>query len=83
MALNHKRNRHMLESNILTVPQAAQEKGCTRQAIYNALNRGHLTPVAMGTFTAIAKDEKYSDYAVKHTGGRAHKSYRAKRTTQE
>ena len=73
----------MVEPNILTVPQAAKEKGCTRQAIYHALNRGDLTPVAMGTFTAIAKDEKYRAYEVKHTGGRAHKSYQAKHSTQE
>lgn len=56
--------------NILTVPQAAEEKGCSRQAVYMALRRGALTPVEMGTFKAVARDDKYRAYRPTRPGKR-------------
>ncbi len=39
---------HLPPPNILTAAEAAKEKACTTQAIYNALNRGDLNEFKMG-----------------------------------
>ena len=65
------------EPNVLLATKAAREKGCTAQAIYNALDRGDLNEVQMGRHRFVVKDEKYEDYTVQETGGRAHSAYRS------
>ena len=69
----------MFEPNVITVTATACLKGCTRQAVYNAIGRGDLNTVQMGSFTLIAKDEKYQAYKIKETGGRSHKRYSEKK----
>lgn len=69
----------MKEPNVILATIAAQEKGCTSQAIYNAIARGNLNAVRMGRQWLVMKDKKYSAYQVQETGGRLHKSYAEKR----
>ena len=64
------------EPNVLTVAETARQKGCTRQAVYNALDRGDLTEVKMGAQRLVAWDDAFRRYEVKETGGRLHESYR-------
>ena len=66
----------MAEANVIAVAEATKEKGCTAQAIYNALDRGDLTELRMGGIRLILKDEAYAAYQVKQTGGRTHKRYK-------
>ena len=66
----------MAEANVIAVAEAAKEKGCTAQAIYNALDRGDLTEIRMGGIRLIMKDAAYDAYQVKQTGGRTHKRYK-------
>ena len=73
----------MFEPNVTSVSQAAREKRCTRQAIYNAIERGDLNTVSVGQLTLIAKDEKYESYQVQRTGGRLHKRYVEKQTHKD
>ncbi len=68
----------MTTPNVITVAEAAREKACTAQAIYNALDRGDLTEVRMGGIRLIMKDAAYKAYQVKATGGRTHKRYQEK-----
>lgn len=65
----------MLDPNVIIASEAAREKGCTAQAIYNAIDRGDLNAVRMGRHRMVVKDEKYAVYTVKKTGGRTHKRY--------
>ena len=65
-----------MEPNVIPAAEAARRKGCTTQAIYNAVERGVLNGVRVGTSRLIALDEKWDAYAVKETGGRLHRSYR-------
>ncbi len=68
----------MKTPNVITAAEAAREKACTTQAIYNALDRGDLNEVRMGGIRLILKDEAYKAYQVKQTGGRTHKRYQDK-----
>ena len=68
----------MMKPNVITAAEAAREKGCTDQAIYNALDRGDLNEVRMGGMRLILKDAAYRTYQVKATGGRVHKRYQEK-----
>ena len=63
------------EPNVITIGEAAKEKRCTRQALYNAIERGDLNTVMLGRYQVIARDEKYEAYEVQETGGRLHKCY--------
>lgn len=73
----------MLEPNVTTVTGAAREKGCSRQAIYNAIERGDLNIVPLGGLSMVARDEKYRAYHVQATGGRLHRSYQEKHQERE
>lgn len=68
----------MPEPNVITPAVAAQEKGCTTQAIRNAASRGDLNAVRMGTSVLIMRDKKYRAYQVQETGGRLHRDYQEK-----
>ncbi len=49
---------------VITAAEAAREKACTTQAIYNALDRGDLNEVRMGGIRLILKDAAYEAYQV-------------------
>ena len=66
-----------MKPNVTTAGEAAHEKGCTDQAIYNALDRGDLNEVRLGGMRLILKDAAYKAYQVKETGGRRHKASQA------
>ena len=68
----------MPKPNVTTAKEAAREKDCTQQAIYNALDRGNMSEVRLGGTRLIIKDAKYNAFKVKQTGGRAHKAYTQK-----
>ena len=72
-----------MKPNVITAAEAAREKGCTDQAIYNAIDRGDLNGVRMGGMRLILKDAVYQSYQVKTTGGRAHRRYQEKHQTRE
>lgn len=65
----------MKQPNVILATLAAGEKGCSRQAICNAIDRGDLTGVRMGRQRMVLLDKKYREYQVKTTGGRLHRSY--------
>ena len=65
----------MAKPNLTTVRDAAREKACTTQAIYNALDRGDLTEVRLGSTRLVVLDARYERFRVKTTGGRTHQSY--------
>lgn len=65
-----------MDPNVIPASEAARRKGCTAQAIYNAIGRGDLTAVRMGRSWLVATDEKWEAYAVRETGGRLHRQYR-------
>jgi len=65
----------MQEPNILPATEAARQKACTAQAIYNAVARGDLNGLRMGAHHLVFRDEKYAAYRVQETGGRLHKQY--------
>lgn len=68
----------MSEPNVILASEAARRKGCTAQAIYNAIDRGDLNAVRMGRYRMVALDEKYEAYRVQETGGRLHEGYQPK-----
>lgn len=57
----------------LTTSAAANRKGCTRQAINNAIRRGEINATRHGRAWVIADDAALAAWSVKETGGRAHK----------
>lgn len=70
-----------MSTDFITVSQAAQEKGCTGQALRNAIQRGDLNAVRPGPCsTLILRDDAYHAFQVQSTGGRAHARYKAKHT---
>lgn len=73
----------MPEPNVILATEAAREKGCTSQAIYNAIDRGDLNAVRMGRHRLVLKDRKYKAFKVKQTGGRLHKQYLERRNQEE
>ena len=71
--------RSVQEPNVITADEAARRRGCTRQAIYNALDRGDLTEVKMGAQRLVAVNDAFAEYQVRETGGRMHEAYREAR----
>ena len=69
-----------MKPNVIPAAEAARRKGCTTQAIYNAVARGALTGVRVGTSRLVALNAKWEAYAVQETGGRLHRAYRSART---
>ena len=63
--------------------EAATRKGCTRQAIINAINRGELNGRKFGPVWAVADDEALAAWTVKETGGRAHQTRTGEAETAE
>lgn len=55
--------------------EAAARKGCTRQAIINAIQRGELNGRKFGPVWAVDDDDALASWTVKETGGRLHTSY--------
>lgn len=49
----------MQEPNVITVAEAATEKGCSRRTLYVALDRGDLNESRIGRARLIFKDEVY------------------------
>ena len=59
-----------MQANVLPVPAAAEEKGCTRQTIYNALDRGELTETRIGNTRLVLLDAQWKVWTPKDTGRR-------------
>ena len=64
------------QPNVLPVTEAARDKDCTPQAIYNAIDRGDLNGLRMGNHRLVVRDATYRSFEIKETGGRCHQSYR-------
>lgn len=58
----------------ITTTEAATRKGCTRQAIINAIQRTDLNGCRFGPVWAVADDETLAAWSVRETGGRAHRA---------
>lgn len=58
--------------DVITTSEAAARKGCTRQAIIDAVRRGDLSGRKFGSVWAVNDDEALAGWMVKETGGRAH-----------
>ena len=69
----------MIQPNVITITEAAKQKSCTRQALYNAIKRGDLDAVSVGQYQMIVRDEKFKDFQIKETGGKLHKRYLSKK----
>lgn len=72
----------MKQPNVILATEAAREKGCSSQAIYNAIDRGDLNEVRMGRHRMVVIDAKYRAYRVQEFGGRLHQRYQAKNQNQ-
>ena len=57
----------------LSTTEAAARKGCTRQAISNAIQRGEINASRIGRTWAVADDAALMAWQVKETGGRLHR----------
>lgn len=56
----------MTDSNeFLSVRQAAEAKGCSRQTIYNAIERGDLNGSRVGTYRVVLRDDAFERWEVK------------------
>ena len=73
----------MPEPNIITVAEAAREKGCTRQALYKAVKRGNLNATRQGDAILIFRDQTYQDFTIREAGGRLHKRYLDKQRRED
>lgn len=51
--------------DVISAPKAAEEKGCSRQTIYNALDRGALNEHRTGKTRLVIEDELYDEWEVK------------------
>ena len=67
----------MPQPNVITPSEAAKIKGCTRQGIHAALDRGRLTEYRTGHVRLVVLDKTFEAFEVQETGGRAHKGKRA------
>lgn len=65
---------------LVPTSEVARQKGCTQQAVINALRRGDLHGHKLGPVWAVADDSALASWEVKETGGRAHRQYRAAET---
>lgn len=55
-----------LKENILTIPQAASEKGCTKDTIYRALREGNLTRFKLTKGRShVLRDKRYKKWEPK------------------
>jgi len=63
--------------DVLSVPVAAAEKRCSRQTIYNALDRGALNELRTGKTRLVLRDEAYDEFEVK----RKHDPYPERRSS--
>lgn len=72
----------MKQANVILATEAAREKGCSSQAIYNAIDRGDLNEVRMGRLRMVVKDAKYRAYQVREFGGRLSQAFREKNQNQ-
>lgn len=61
-------------SDSIPTTEAAHRKGCTRQAIVNAIQRGAINGRKFGSVWAVADDAALAAWCVKETGGRAHRA---------
>jgi len=61
-------------TDLITTAEAASRKGCTRQAIINAITRGDLNAFKLGGTWAVYDDGALAAYEVKETGGRTHRA---------
>ena len=61
----------------LSTAEVAARKGCTRQAVRNAIQRGELAAVRVGRAWVVADDAALAAWSVKETGGRAHRKAEA------
>jgi len=59
-------------TDLIPIVEAAKEKGCTAQALRNAVARGDLNAVRVGRYILLVKDGAYREYRVQETGGRTH-----------
>ena len=59
--------------SLISVRQAADAKGCTTQAIYQALDRGDLDDVRIDRARHVRANKRYREWQVKETGGRTHR----------
>ena len=67
----------MQKPNVTTAAEAARMKGVTAQAILNALKSGRLNGTQAGRNRFVFLDEAFETYRPQHTGGRAHRAYKA------
>lgn len=51
-------------SDFLSVRQAAEIKGCSRQTIYNAIERGDLNGAKVGTYHVVQQDGAFQAFEV-------------------
>lgn len=52
-----------LKENLLTIPQAASEKGCTKDTIYRALREGNLTRFKLTKGRShVLRDKRYKEW---------------------
>lgn len=67
-----------MKPNVISAADAAREKGCSTQTIYNALDRGDLNGVRMGALRLVLLDDAYGTFQVKETGARLRRAYQEK-----
>ena len=67
-------------ADLITTAEAAARKGCTRQAIINAVVRGDVNGRKLGPLWAVSDDEALALWTVKETGGRLHRQPRSDAT---
>lgn len=58
-------------TNPITTVEAARRKGCTRQAIVDAIGRGEINARKLGNLWIVEDDAKLAAWEVQDTGVRA------------
>lgn len=53
---------HAMRDDLLTVRQAADEKGVSMQAIYKRIHAGDFTTDRIGSLYVIVRDERFTSY---------------------
>lgn len=59
--------------NLLSTSDVAARKGCTRQAVLDAVKRGDLNASQVGRTWVVSDDDALAVWTVKETGGRMHR----------
>ena len=62
-----------MPTTYLPTGDVAARKGCTAQAVRDAIERGDLNAVMIARTWAVADDAALAAWAVRETGGRAHR----------